>query len=127
MKLPVDTSAIAFLCAVEAEPVVDFETKRPRADENGEPLYLVQLIAMTDGAADIIAVKVPGLPSPGSARVTRSRCMAWSPSLGRWPTALGWRSGRPGSSRPSPSAGEGELTGGRWSPSDREGGDRSRR
>jgi hypothetical protein len=65
MKLPVDTSAIAFLCAVEAEPVVDFETKRPRADENGEPLYMVQLIAMTDGAADIIAVKVPGAPGPG--------------------------------------------------------------
>jgi hypothetical protein len=63
MKLPVDTSAIAFLCAVEAEPVVDFETKRPRADENGEPLYLVQLIAMTDGAAEILAVKVPGMPS----------------------------------------------------------------
>jgi hypothetical protein len=63
MKLPVDTSGIAFLCAVEAEPVVDFETKRPRADENGEPLYMVQLIALTDGAAEIIAVKVPGLPS----------------------------------------------------------------
>jgi hypothetical protein len=63
MKLPVDMSAIAFLCAVEAEPVVDFETKRPRADENGEPLYMVQLIAMTDGAAEIIAVKVPGKPS----------------------------------------------------------------
>jgi hypothetical protein len=63
VKLPVDTSAIAFLCAVEAEPVVDFETKRPRADENGEPLYMVQLIAMTDGAAEIIAVKVPGMPS----------------------------------------------------------------
>jgi hypothetical protein len=43
--------------------VVDFETKRPRADENGEPLYMVQLIAMSDGAADIIAVKVPGQPS----------------------------------------------------------------
>jgi hypothetical protein len=65
MKLPVDTSAIAFLCAVEAEPVVDFETKRPRADENGEPLYMVQLIAMSDGAAEIIAVKVPGAPGPG--------------------------------------------------------------
>jgi hypothetical protein len=63
MKLPVDTSAIAFLCAVEAEPVVDFETRRPKADENGEPLYMVQLIAMTDGAAEIIAVKVPGQPS----------------------------------------------------------------
>jgi hypothetical protein len=82
MKLPVDTSAIAFLCAVEAEPVVDFETKRPRADENGEPLYMVQLIAMTDGAADIIAVKVPGQPGPASARATRSRSSGWSPSPG---------------------------------------------
>jgi len=63
MKLPVDTSAIAFLCAVEAEPVVDFETRRPKADENGEPLYVVQLIALSDGAAEILAVKVPGLPS----------------------------------------------------------------
>jgi hypothetical protein len=33
-----DTSAIAFLCAVEPEPVVDFETRRPRADGDGEPL-----------------------------------------------------------------------------------------
>ena len=63
MKLPVDTSAIAFLCAVEAEPVVDFETKRPRADENGEPLYVFQLLAMGDGSADLLAVKVPGVPS----------------------------------------------------------------
>jgi hypothetical protein len=63
MKLPVDTSAIAFLCAVEAEPVINFETRRPKADENGEPLYLVQLIAMTDGAAEILAVTVPGMPS----------------------------------------------------------------
>jgi hypothetical protein len=63
LKLPVDTSAIAFLCAVEAEPVVDFETKRPRADENGEPLYVIQLIALAEGAAEILAVKVPGMPS----------------------------------------------------------------
>ena len=63
MKLPVDTSAIAFLCALEPQPVLAFDTKQPRADENGEPLYLVQLIAMTDGAAEILAVKVPGQPS----------------------------------------------------------------
>src|SRR6266511_1786487 len=63
MKLPVDTSAIAFLCALEPEPLLDFETKRPRADENGEPLFVIQLIALTDGAAEIIAVKVPGIPS----------------------------------------------------------------
>src|SRR4030095_8611814 len=34
VKLPIDTSAIAFVCAMQAEPVVDFETRRPKADEN---------------------------------------------------------------------------------------------
>ena len=63
MKLPIDTSAIAFLCAMPPEPVVDFETKRPRADENGEPLYVVQLLVMGEDSADLIAVKVPGVPS----------------------------------------------------------------
>ncbi len=63
MKLPIDTSAIAFLCALAPEPVVDFETRRPKADENGEPLYVIQLLAMGDGSADLIAVKVPGVPA----------------------------------------------------------------
>jgi hypothetical protein len=65
MKLPVDTSAIAFLCAMPPEPVVDFETKRPRADDNGEPLYVVQLVALAENSAEILAVKVPGMPSQG--------------------------------------------------------------
>jgi hypothetical protein len=60
MKLPVDVSAISFLCAMAPEPVVDFETKRPRADENGEPLFAVQLVALAEGTAEIIAVKVAG-------------------------------------------------------------------
>jgi hypothetical protein len=63
MKLPVDTSAIAFLCALEPQPVLAFDTKQQRADENGEPLYLVQLIALAEGEAEILAVKVPGMPS----------------------------------------------------------------
>jgi hypothetical protein len=63
VKLPIDTSAIAFLCAMPPEPVVDFETRQPKADENGEPLYVVQVLAMGDGSADLIAVKVPGVPS----------------------------------------------------------------
>jgi hypothetical protein len=54
MKLPVDTSAIAFLCALEPQPVLAFDTKQPRADENGEPLFVVQLIALGE---------VPGTPS----------------------------------------------------------------
>ena len=63
MKLPVDTSAIAFLCALEPQPLLRFDTKQPRADENGEPLYVVQLIALAEGEAEILAVKVPGQPS----------------------------------------------------------------
>ena len=63
MKLPVDTSAIAFLCALEPQPLLAFDTKQPRADENGEPLYVVQLIALAEGEAEILAVKVPGQPS----------------------------------------------------------------
>jgi hypothetical protein len=43
--------------------VVDFETRRPKADENGEPLYVIQLLAMGDGSADLLPVKVPGVPS----------------------------------------------------------------
>ena len=65
MKLPIDTSAIAFLCALAPEPVVDFETRRPKADENGEPLYTVQLLVMGEDSADLIAVKAPGVPAAG--------------------------------------------------------------
>ena len=83
MKLPVDTSAIAFLCALEPQPLLAFDTKQQRADENGEPLFVVQLIALGEGEAEILAVKVPGQPCRLSARVTRSRSPAWSPSPGR--------------------------------------------
>jgi hypothetical protein len=63
MKLPVDTSAIAFLCALEPQPLLNFQSKEQRADENGEPLFMVQLIALAEGEAEILAVKVPGMPS----------------------------------------------------------------
>jgi hypothetical protein len=42
VKLPIDTSAIAFLCAMPPEPVVDFQTCQHKADDNGEPLYVIR-------------------------------------------------------------------------------------
>jgi hypothetical protein len=100
MKLPVDTSAIAFLCALAPEPVVDFETRRPKADENGEPLYLIQLLAM--GTARRICWRSRSRASLRLpfARASPSRCTAWSPSPGPWPTAPASRSAPPGSSLP---------------------------
>jgi hypothetical protein len=70
VKVAIDTSAIAFLCAMAPEPLVDFETKRPRADETGEPLYVIQLLAMGEDSADLIAVKVPFDSSQAEGAIT---------------------------------------------------------
>jgi hypothetical protein len=60
--LPIDTTAITFLASAPPAPVLDFTTKQPKADPNGEPLYAVQLVAMQPAGADVITVKVPGQP-----------------------------------------------------------------
>ncbi|HET9442278.1 MAG TPA: hypothetical protein VFO65_03075 [Acidimicrobiales bacterium] len=63
MKLPIDTTGMTFMCGAAPEPVREFDTKRPKADENGEPVYSVQLVTMAAGAgSDIIVVKVAGEP-----------------------------------------------------------------
>ena len=62
MKLPIDVSGLTFLVAVAPAPVMDFETKRPKTDDNGEALYTVQLVCLSDGNADILAVKFAGQP-----------------------------------------------------------------
>ena len=70
MNLAIDTSAIAFLSAMTPEPLVDFETKRPCADENGEPLYVIQFLAMGEDSADLIPVKVPFDSSQAEGAIT---------------------------------------------------------
>lgn len=62
MRLPIDTAGMTFLCAIPPTPVVDFATRQQRADENGEPLYAVQLVALGDGGAEVLKVTVAGLP-----------------------------------------------------------------
>jgi hypothetical protein len=62
MKLPIDTSAITFLVTMAPEPATEFGTGRLKTDENGEALYSVQLVALGEGGADLITVKVPGNP-----------------------------------------------------------------
>jgi len=52
------------------EPVVDFTTRQPKADPNGQPLYTVQVAAMYADQGEVLAVKVAGPPSgisPGQA------------------------------------------------------------
>ena len=62
MKLPIDTTGMTFLAAGPPEPVLDFESKTPKVDENGAPLHSVQVVALNDGGAEVISVKVAGQP-----------------------------------------------------------------
>jgi hypothetical protein len=89
VKLPVDTAAIQFLCAIAPEQVVDFETKQPRVDESGQALYSVQLLALADGEANIIPVKVAGRPNDGVRQGNAVKVVG----LVAQPWAMGDRSG----------------------------------
>lgn len=62
MKLRIDTDGMTFLLVKDAVPVRDYETKRAKANSDGVPLFQVQLVAMGNGEAEVISVKVPGEP-----------------------------------------------------------------
>ena len=88
MRLPIDTSAMGFIAAGVPEPVVDFESRRPKTDDNGEPLFSVKVMALADGDADVISVKVPGEPK-GVVTGTQLRLVG----LNALPWDMGDRSG----------------------------------
>lgn len=62
MRLPISTASMTFMSVSAPQPVTDFETKQPRSDENGVPLYNAQVVALSDGEAEIMAIKVAGDP-----------------------------------------------------------------
>ena len=82
MKLPLATSGMTFLAVAPPERVKDFETKQPRTDENGAPLFTTLVVALFGGEAEIIPVKVAGDPGPfdqGSAlKVSGLTAQPWS-------------------------------------------------
>jgi len=63
MRLPIDTTTVKFAAAGPAEPVLDFETRQPKTDENGVPLFDVPVFAAGSGVKDSIkmAAEVKGL------------------------------------------------------------------
>jgi hypothetical protein len=70
------------------EPVVDFTTRQPKADTDGQPLYTVQVAAMYEDQGEVLAVKVAGQP-PG---ITPGMAVEIA-GLVAQPWALGERSG----------------------------------
>jgi hypothetical protein len=62
MRLPVDTTAVNFVAAGPPEPAIDFDTKLPKTNENGQVLFQVHLFSVGAGGRDVITVKVSGEP-----------------------------------------------------------------
>ena len=60
MRLPIDTTAVKFAAAGPAEPVLDFETRQPKNDEHGVPLFNIPVFAAGTGVKDSITIKVAG-------------------------------------------------------------------
>jgi len=48
MKPPIDTAGISFIAAGPPEATVDFETKVAKVDESGQPIFGLQVVALTE-------------------------------------------------------------------------------
>ena len=62
MRLPIDTQSLTFLAVGVPEAVVDFDSKQPRSDADGRPLFSVGVVALVSEGAELLSVKVPGQP-----------------------------------------------------------------
>ncbi len=70
MDWPVDTSKVVFIAGGAPQPVIDYDSKRHKADGDGQPLYQVSIVALVEGRnPEVIKVKVPGEPRGVAAQV----------------------------------------------------------
>ena len=60
MRLPIDTSVVKFASPGLPEPVLDFETRQPKTDEHGVPLFNIPVFAAGTGVKNSITIKVAG-------------------------------------------------------------------
>ena len=63
MRLPIDTNAMSFKTAGDPRPVLDLDTKQPRTDKDGNPLYAVRVFASGEDVGQVIEIKVAGEPN----------------------------------------------------------------
>src|SRR5918994_5626788 len=88
VRLPIDTSALTFMCAAPARPVTDFETKQHKSDTTtGELLYNLQVVALDEWGAEVIQLKVAGDPNVGQGAMLKLHGLVATP----W--SMGERSG----------------------------------
>ncbi len=89
MRSKLDTSDTTFLATGDAEPVLERDTGRPRLDRDGQPQHVVRLVALADGQAEVIAVRLSGTAPKGLGQGTAVRCIG----LTITPWSMGDRAG----------------------------------
>ena len=62
MRLPIDTEHLSFIAVGLPEAVVDFDSKQPRSDPDGRPIFALGVVALGNEGADILVVKLAGQP-----------------------------------------------------------------
>jgi len=62
VRLPIDTQHLTFIAASAPEPVLDFDSKAPRSDPDGKPLFAVGVVALGSEGAEVLTLKVTGQP-----------------------------------------------------------------
>ncbi len=81
MRLPIDSTNLTFIAVGLPEAVVDFDSKQPRSDTDGRPIYAVGVVALGNEGADILTVKVAGQPKgitlAGAVKVTDLVATTW--------------------------------------------------
>ena len=89
MKLSIDTSATTFLAAGEPEPMTEHDSDRQRVDRDGKALFVMRLVALADGQAEVLAVRLAGSPPKGIGQGLAVRVAGLSAT----PWTMGERSG----------------------------------
>ena len=65
MRFPIDDAALTYTCATAPAPVKDYGNGGQKATEDGEPLFSVGVLAMANGEAELVSIKVAGKVSAG--------------------------------------------------------------
>lgn len=80
-RLPLDITRMAFIAAGPAEAVTDYATGAAKTDENGSPLFGVEVMLMLDGEAEIVTIKTPtepkGITAGTTVRPVGLTALAW--------------------------------------------------
>lgn len=65
MRFPIDDGAVTYTCGTAPQPVKDYGNGGQKATEDGEPLFSVGVLAMANGEAELISIKVAGKVAAG--------------------------------------------------------------